>query len=58
MTSAKLIFLLGLLLLLLSGLSIATNHHGFALRLITYAFWILCLATTQYIWESRINDKK
>lgn len=53
MTSAKLIFILGLFLLLLSGLSIATNHHGFALRLISLSFWIFLVATIIYIWETR-----
>lgn len=54
--SNKHIFLLGLAVLCLSGLSILLDHPGFALRLITYAFWILSLATAQYIREVK-NDK-
>lgn len=54
--SSKYIFILGLILVSLSGTSILFNHQGFALRLLIYAFWILVLATAYYIWEIE-NEK-
>ena len=49
--TSKPIFTAGITLLVFSGISIILNHQGFALRLIIYAYWILCLAAVHYLWE-------
>lgn len=54
--SSKPIFMVCLFLLGLSGISLILDHPGFALRLETIAFWILCLAIAYYIWETK-NDQ-
>lgn len=38
-------------MIIFSGASILLGHPGFALKLMIFAFWILSLATAQYIWE-------
>lgn len=52
---SKWAFVLGLIFLLLSGVLIFTNHQGFALRLIVFAFWIFVIASIQYLWEARLD---
>lgn len=53
----KLIYLLSLMMFSFGGLAIALNHHGFALKVITYSFWTFCLGTFLYIWEVK-NDEQ
>lgn len=48
-----LIYLIGLFFLVLTGFALITSHQGFAQRLITFAFWILVLATIHYIKQVR-----
>lgn len=56
MFSSKSIFVIGLLIVSLSGIVIVFNHLGLGLRLITYGFWILSMAVIQYTWEVK-NEK-
>lgn len=53
MTKVKNIFFISIVLLILSGISIISNHHGFALRIFILNFWLLFIGTFKYIWESR-----
>lgn len=50
-------FVLGIILLMLSAVSIVLDRQGFALRLATYAFGFLVVGMISYIRELKINDK-
>ena len=51
MKLSKGVFLIGLFVLLLSGLFIFLNHSGFALKLLGLSFWIMAGGTILYILE-------
>jgi len=53
---SKYIFLLGLSLIITSGILLAANHFGFALKLIYISFWILVAGNLVYILELK-NEK-
>lgn len=50
------VFLLALLIILSSGVSLILHHPGFALRLMIISFWILAAGTLIYILELK-NEK-
>lgn len=56
--SSKFTFIIGMLALLFSGVSILLNHPGFALKIINFSFFVLLLATIQYIWETKIKNER
>lgn len=53
---SKGIFLIGLFLVLLSGLFIFLDHLGFASKLLGLSFWIMAGGTLFYILELK-NEK-
>ena len=52
---SKYFFIVGLSAVLLAGISIITNHLGFALNLFQISFLIFLLATALYLYE--LNEK-
>lgn len=50
------IFLLGLLSLMLGGISIFLNHQGLALKPIIISFWIMMVGSLIYFIE--LKDEK
>lgn len=53
---SKFIFILGIIIVIFSGLSIITNHQGFALRLLNLSFWIFVGGVIIYLMET-IKDE-
>ncbi|MBI2600218.1 hypothetical protein HYW43_04855 [Candidatus Daviesbacteria bacterium] len=49
--SAKSFFLFGLVFLFLAALAIASNHQGFAGRLLILPLFIFFVGTVKYLWE-------
>jgi len=54
----KALFVLVLVLLLLSSVSLLTNHLGFAEKLANFAFYTLIVASVAYVKVVLSNDKK
>lgn len=48
---SKYLFLLSLFLFVVSALLLLLNHAGFALRLLTYTFFMTISGTFFYLWE-------
>lgn len=48
---------LGNAVLLLSGISMITNHQGFSLRLLSYSFGFFVIAFCRYILELKYEKK-
>lgn len=46
------IFTFGLILTVISGLALVTNHQGFALRIFNLNFWLLSSGVVLYLWET------
>ncbi len=56
--TARVSFILGILTIVASCVSILTGHHGFALRLTTYAFGFLVIGCVTYVLELKQHEKK
>lgn len=54
---SRFLFYPGLLLVVLSGIAIALNHQGFALRIINVSFLFLTLGSIIYIYETGKTEK-
>lgn len=52
----KILFFLGIALLILSGVSIILNHLGFAQRILTFTFWILLGGLIPYLSEIKYES--
>ncbi len=49
-------FIPGLFVLLLAGICFATDHQGFAQRLLILVFYIFLLGTAKYLSEIRRDE--